>query len=218
MNGFQQLVAMFGPCLAAQAVAAVEQYRASGAKNPGRGRYLVYQVVRAQDQNLMPSSGKVHNAWVWANWAADEKARDAQAAAKAGADAQIAALVAIGYGQASAAELVKPDCMGYVGFPGYSLSNSNARIRDMQQRLARIERDQAKPVEVIEAGNGVSVERDAPANRVRLYFPGKPDEAVRARLKKNGFRWAPSQGAWSAYLNNWSVHFAEQLAAELAQA
>ena len=36
----------------------------------------------------------------------------------------------------------------------------------------------------------------SPDNRVRFYFPGVPSGEVRSLLKRNGFRWAPSVGAW----------------------
>ncbi len=39
-------------------------------------------------------------------------------------------------------------------------------------------------------------------NRVQIVFPGKPEEAVRAVLKQNGFRWARSEGAWQRQLND----------------
>lgn len=32
--------------------------------------------------------------------------------------------------------------------------------------------------------------------RVQIRFPGKPDEEMRAELKKRSFRWAPSVGMW----------------------
>ena len=38
--------------------------------------------------------------------------------------------------------------------------------------------------------------------RVQLVFDGKPDNETRDLLKKNGFKWAPSQGAWQRQLNN----------------
>jgi hypothetical protein len=34
------------------------------------------------------------------------------------------------------------------------------------------------------------------ANRVQVRFPGKPDDATRAKLRASGFLWAPSEGAW----------------------
>ena len=38
-------------------------------------------------------------------------------------------------------------------------------------------------------------------NRLQVFFDGKPDEAARDELKANGFRWAPSVGAWQRQLN-----------------
>jgi hypothetical protein len=53
----------------------------------------------------------------------------------------------------------------------------------------------------VEGKGGVRVE-DAPAdNRIRLYFPDKPDEVTRSALKARGFRWTPSLGCWQAYRN-----------------
>ena len=38
--------------------------------------------------------------------------------------------------------------------------------------------------------------------RLQLIFDGKPEPEVRDILKSNGFRWAPSQGAWQRQLTN----------------
>lgn len=38
-------------------------------------------------------------------------------------------------------------------------------------------------------------------NRLRLYFDEKPSEEQRSKLKCNGFKWAPSVGAWQRQLN-----------------
>lgn len=32
--------------------------------------------------------------------------------------------------------------------------------------------------------------------RYQIIFDGKPDAEIRTLLKSNGFKWAPSQGAW----------------------
>ena len=37
-------------------------------------------------------------------------------------------------------------------------------------------------------------------NRLQLFFDGKPDESIRAILKKNGYKWSPRNTAWQRQL------------------
>lgn len=133
-------------------------------------------------------------------------------AAKAGKDAQVAALVDLGYSETYARELVFPK-FSYrsQGFEGYQLSNNQANIRRMKQRLEQIERAAAMPVKEVASESGIRMEDDPPANRVRLFFPGKPAETVRTLLKSNGFRWSPTSGAWQAYRNPTAMRIAGQM-------
>jgi hypothetical protein len=86
----------------------------------------------------------------------------------------------------------------------FEFTNNNANIRRMKERLVSISRNQAQPASEAEGANA-RIE-DCPAeNRVRLFFPGKPDEAVRSRLKSGGFRWTPSLGCWQAYRHNHTI-------------
>lgn len=93
----------------------------------------------------------------------------------------------------------------------YQLTNNSANIRRMKDRLEHLKRAKATPDKTIEAANGLTIE-DSPAdNRVRLFFPGKPDADVRSELKSNGFRWAPTLGCWQAYRNNRSIELARKM-------
>ena len=42
---------------------------------------------------------------------------------------------------------------------------------------------------------------NAEYNRIQIFFDSKPDDDVRNELKRNGFKWAPSQGAWQRQIN-----------------
>lgn len=85
-------------------------------------------------------------------------------------------------------------------YPSYALQNSNANIKRTRQRLQSLQAAKAiaEPVEL--AGPGYTYRENTEAMRVQFLFPGKPGEATRALLKSNGFRWAPSQGAWQRQL------------------
>jgi hypothetical protein len=127
--------------------------------------------------------------------------------AKAGVDAQTVALVELGFSPSRAAELLKPDFAGRIGFAGYELSNNNANIRRVRERLQQLERMHAQSVQEAQ-GEGVRLQEDPSANRVRLFFDDKPDAGARDRLKAGGFRWTPSLGAWQAYINHRTLDLA----------
>lgn len=86
-------------------------------------------------------------------------------------------------------------------FPTYELTNSNANIKRVKQRIETLEAVKAsKSIE--EEHDGYTYRENAEAMRVQLRFNGKPDDETRALLKRNGFRWAPSQGVWQRQLND----------------
>ena len=130
---------------------------------------------------------------------------------KAGPAAQVAALVEFGFSEALAGKLLEPDSCGRIGFADFELTNNGANIRRLKQRLVIVEKAHATPATEVQ-GTNARVE-DCPAeNRVRLFYPGKPDAAVRATLKSHGFRWTPSLECWQAYRNNRTIPAARKLA------
>lgn len=106
----------------------------------------------------------------------------------------VAALVEQGLPRLAAEDLVEPDFCGRTGVPSYRLTNLGANIRRVAGRITALERQASEPEREPIAIGAVRIEESD--NRVRIYFPGKPSEALRADLKRCGFRWAPSEGAW----------------------
>lgn len=130
---------------------------------------------------------------------------------KTGYEGKLAALIEIGLTEDQAHKILKPDCFGCIGFAHYSLSNNNAEIRRLEQRLAYIKKTQATPAS--EAQGTAARLEDAPQdNRVRLFFPGKPSEELRTDLKRSGFRWTPSLGCWQAFRNPMAMDRARKFA------
>jgi hypothetical protein len=126
-------------------------------------------------------------------------------------------LCASGYGfsREQAADLLKPDFAGRIGFAPYELTNRGAEVRRLKKRLIVLEHAeklQALPDEKF--GDIVLSECD---NRTQLHFPGKPSDAIRERLKSHGFRWAPSTGAWQRMSSAGARHHAKIIAIDAAK-
>lgn len=94
--------------------------------------------------------------------------------------------------------------------PGFMLTNNNAQINADKKRLKRLQ--EARAHETCEYMIGdVRVVENVEMNRLQLFFPDKPDDETRRRLKSYGYRWAPSHGCWQAYLTPRSRHQLSQV-------
>lgn len=109
-------------------------------------------------------------------------------------------------------EAIKNSFYG-VPFAPYQLSNNNAKIRNIKARIKQIEsiKEQAQSNENGEddilQGLPFKVIENGEIMRLQIFFDDKPDADTRSVLKKNGFRFAPSQGnAWQRQLNENSKH------------
>lgn len=98
-------------------------------------------------------------------------------------------------------ELFTPDFCGRIGFPDFELRNLGANIRRLEKRRAELVTLKATGKTERMVGE-VRVVEDPDIARIQLFYPGKPDQATRDNLKRWGFRWAPSEGAWQRNLNN----------------
>nr|BCT99718.1 ArdC protein [uncultured bacterium] len=125
-------------------------------------------------------------------------------------ETQTAALVALGFTEAQAVEAIKPDFARRVGFPAYALSNNNANMARIKGRIAELEK-RSQRADVEQAGDGFTYREDTTENRVMFIFDGKPDEATRAILKREAFKWSPSRGAWVRQLNNAGIWAGKQV-------
>jgi len=133
---------------------------------------------------------------------------------KSGKEAQLNALLDLGLDEGQARKVLTPNYMGNIGFESWQLSNNNANIRRMKERLEQISKAKTATVEEKTSETGIRLEDNPADNRVRLFFPGKPSAEVRSELKSNGFRWAPSIGAWQAYRNHHSLMLAQRMVSQ----
>ena len=101
----------------------------------------------------------------------------------------------MGYSEESIKKLREPDFCGRIGYPDYALTNNNANIHRTEERLNRLKAVKEKGSSEQEYKT-FNVVENTEAMRYQIIFDGKPDEEVRTLLKRNGFKWAPSQRAW----------------------
>ena len=133
-----------------------------------------------------------------------------------------------GYGSLTdekAAELdrqIESDCLYNVPFAPYELTNNNAKIKNTKARIAELERlkNSAETHEASAGGKYATelfkVVENAEIMRLQLIFEGKPDAETRAVLKKNGFRWSPSNEAWQRQLTDNAKYAVKRIIEELS--
>lgn len=122
----------------------------------------------------------------------------------------------MGYSEENIKELRKPDYCGITGYPSFQLTNNNANIHRIEERIKKLK-------EVKERGDRMAeyelfkVAENAEIMRLQIFFDDKPDSDTREILKKNGFRWAPSQGAWQRQLTDNAKYSLKRVIKELEE-
>ena len=122
----------------------------------------------------------------------------------------------MGYTDEQIAQLREPDFCGRIGFPDYMLANNNANIRRLEGRIKSLQKTKSQGTQESE-NKFFKVKENVEAMRIQLFFEGKPEPEVRDILKSNGFRWAPSVGAWQRQLNNNGKYAVERVIRELEE-
>jgi hypothetical protein len=95
-------------------------------------------------------------------------------------------------------------------YPSWVLSNNNAEIKRLEKRIETLTYNREVGFSGWEFEGGCA-EANTELDRLQLFFDEKPSEGRRASLKANGFKWAPSQGAWQRQLNDNAICAAGRL-------
>ena len=110
-------------------------------------------------------------------------------------------LLALGYSPDQIKELRTPDFAGRIGYPAYMLQNNNQEIHRVEERINSLKEIKENGV-IEEETENYTYREDSEIMRIQFIFEDKPDEETRNILKNNGFKWAPSQGAWQRQLTS----------------
>jgi hypothetical protein len=118
-------------------------------------------------------------------------------------------LADLGFSDETIAKLFTQDFAGRVGFPNYVLTNNSANIRRLEKRLVAIQNTQHHETKEEQFATGVRLVDNVEANRVQIFFPEIPSELIRRELKRNGFHWSPTAGAWQRHRSNRAAYLAK---------
>jgi hypothetical protein len=97
--------------------------------------------------------------------------------------------------------LFEPDFAGRIGFPSYAMTNNNANIRRIRQRITLLEskkNDETKEWRF----DGVTIIDNVDENRLQIRHDSKPPKEVRDKLKRSGFKWSRFHGVWQRHRGN----------------
>jgi hypothetical protein len=109
-------------------------------------------------------------------------------------------LVQAGLSESAAIEVMKPGRFGGMGFASFQLTNNNANIKRMQMRVSELEKKASAETKSVERADGIEIVENAEADRLQIFFPGKPEPEMIAKLKHNAFKWSPKNGCWQRQL------------------
>jgi hypothetical protein len=102
----------------------------------------------------------------------------------------------------------------------YQLTNLGGNVKRVKERIEALERaaeaaegPAAEPIK----GDGWEIVEVPEDNRVRFFFDRRPTREVCAIMRRNGWRWSRTEGAWQRHLNNAGRHSAQEVARTLPE-
>lgn len=91
------------------------------------------------------------------------------------------------------------------------ISAKMKRIKDRIEELKELEKLDFKDIEF----TGGKVIHNIGLNRIQILFESKPNEEIRRLLKRYGFRWARTEGAWQRLFNKRGICVTKYLVKEI---
>jgi hypothetical protein len=95
-------------------------------------------------------------------------------------------------------------------FPSFSLSNSNAEIRRLENRIKELKQIRETELSGWEFSDGTVV-FDKEYNRIKIIHDTKPDSEVINKLKRSGWHWSRHNQAWQRQITPNAIRSAKEL-------
>lgn len=94
--------------------------------------------------------------------------------------------------------------------PWYTLPYLGKDIKRVKDRISQLERLDSQPVAEDIHFEGGFIHENTEINRLQIIFDDIPEPDIREKLKRWGFKWARSEGAWQRMRGTNALHAAKQ--------
>lgn len=92
----------------------------------------------------------------------------------------------------------------------YELPYLSKNIKTVKERIAKLERVDQMPAEII-VFDGGEIDSNAVTNRIIIRFDERCGDEMCETLKHNGFKWAPSEKGWQRLRNPNALYYAKKI-------
>ena len=115
--------------------------------------------------------------------------------------------------------LLKPDYAGRIGIPDYQIANTRQSLNRYKKRVedlsSKITKGTGKSSEIYGKIDNGYVQINYEMDRVQIVFDGKPSSDIIQKMKKNGWRWSPSNKQWQRKYTDQAISDLRRLFPEL---
>lgn len=126
-------------------------------------------------------------------------------------------LVAAGLSESNARKIQLPDFAGRIGFASFNLTNNNANMKRVEERIKVLEAKEKRAVTVKEERfpfPGGEVILNHEEDRLQIKHDNKPSREELTAMKAKGlssFNWSPSNMAWQMKISNHAIRKANDV-------
>lgn len=113
---------------------------------------------------------------------------------------------------------IKPHMIDWTMKFGFGLQNNNANMKRVELRIKELEaKEQSRQDEPEKEFlfNGGKVVMNYEADRIQIMHDTKPGQDVITLMKKNGFKWSPTNQAWQRQLTSNAIYVTKHLINQL---
>lgn len=109
---------------------------------------------------------------------------------------------------------IKPHMIDWTMKFGFGLQNNNANMKRIEARIKELEakeQNRQNEPEKEFSFNGGKVIINYEADRIQIKHDSRPNQEVTTLMKRNGFKWAPSNQAWQRQLTANAIYVTKHL-------